>query len=429
MQRPAVTPIARGGFARRAFSKGDQTAPQPGRIRLSSIVTNKMLDNRAATVERIASYLANREALSIGDGSGVIGQLEDELRRVVAHKRVLTTSSGTAALHSAFLALNLPAGSEVAVGALGFHASFTPAAHAGLTPVVVDVDPLTGTMDPAALEQAIGPRTRAVVVTHLWGHPAQMEQIRQICDLRDLVLVEDCSHAYLSSLAGVPVGSWGEIAVWSMQANKTLSAGEGGFLATDDGILYERAVLAGHYRGRAATQIQSPELRIFSETGMGLKYRLHPLAAILGLGELATLKQRVERRRQVLARVNSALPATLLEPQYVGADVVMGGWFAFRPAIARHAAIDVDNLVGLAGKQGLPIHRPTPFRLDDLPLVRHPFPQVAIATTWQPRIAGDLPGVRQYMSGRLSVRVDEGAEPREVDALIDGLHVLAANLG
>jgi perosamine synthetase len=198
------------------------------------------------TVDEVSRYLAQGGPLSIGDGSGIIERLERLLEELLSVENVLTCSSGTAALHSAYLALDLPTGSEVIAPVTTFHASITPALHCGLSPVLADVEPETGNLSPTALREAITNRTSCVVVTHNLGHPAELDEISEICRKHELRLIEDCSHAYLSVYRGKPVGTVGDIAVWSMQAAKTLVAGEGGFLASKDRGLFERACLAGH---------------------------------------------------------------------------------------------------------------------------------------------------------------------------------------
>jgi perosamine synthetase len=180
----------------------------------------------------VGEYLARGGPLSVADGSGVIGELEELLCGLLGVENSLTFSSGTAALHCGYLALDLEPGSEVIAPVLGFHAAVTPALHCGLSPVLVDVDPASGTMSPAALRAAITSRTRCVTVVHYLGHPAEMDEITAICREHGLALAEDCSHAYLSSYRGKPVGTFGDFAAWSMHETKALPAGEGGFLAT-----------------------------------------------------------------------------------------------------------------------------------------------------------------------------------------------------
>ena len=133
-----------------------------------------------SAIEAVTRYLRQGRHLSIGDGSGIIVQLE-RLEDLLSVSNLLTCSSGTAALHSTYMALDLPPGSELIDPVTTFHASSTPALHCGLSPVLVDVEPDTGNLSPTALREAITERSRCVVVTHNLGHPAELDEIIEIC--------------------------------------------------------------------------------------------------------------------------------------------------------------------------------------------------------------------------------------------------------
>ncbi|MFD7817721.1 aminotransferase class V-fold PLP-dependent enzyme [Streptomyces sp. NPDC059785] len=377
----------------------------------------------ADTVEEVARYLRQGNPLSIGDGSGIIERLEHRLEELLGIQNVLTCSSGTAALHSAYLALDLPTGSEVIAPVTTFHASVTPALQCGLSPVLVDVDPDNGNISPAALRAAITERTRCVVVTHNLGHPVELDEIAEICRTHGLRLIEDCSHAYLSTYRGRPVGTVGDVAVWSMQAAKTLVAGEGGFLATKDRAIFERACLAGHYRGRSEKQITDPRLRAFADTGLGLKYRLHPLAAVIAWSEAGHLVERVARRRRLLTRLSTRLTGIPgVQPPRVRDEVTMGGWFSYRPTLVPSGgcpAEDYERIVGALQEAGVPAHRPSIGSLDAMPLFTTPPPLDHAVATWRPRLCGPFDGARAYEKNRLSVTVTASDTLDRIEAYAD----------
>ncbi|WP_329529553.1 aminotransferase class V-fold PLP-dependent enzyme [Streptomyces sp. NBC_01462] len=369
--------------------------------------------------EALAQYVRGGGQLSIADGSGVIGRLEAQLSDVLGLSNTLTFASGTAALHAAYLALDLPPGSEV-IGAVNtFHASLTPAAHCRLNAVLVDVEPDTGTMSPAALEAAIGPMTRCVTVTHYLGHPAEMDKIAEICRARDLRLIEDFSHAVLSTWQGRPVGMFGDIAVGSLQARKTLVAGEGGILGTRLRSLYERAVLAGHYRGRALA-LEDEALRVFGETGLGLKMRMHPLAAVVALANAERLVERVAARTALLERFSRLLePVPGVRPPVVRPGAGMGGWFSYRPQIQTlqlKRGADTDGYLRSLQAAGVPAHYPSIGSLQDMPMFTDPVPMRAAAGTWCPRLCGPFPGAAAFDAGRISVTVTPHDSPQTIDA-------------
>ncbi|WP_129789147.1 DegT/DnrJ/EryC1/StrS family aminotransferase [Promicromonospora panici] len=242
-------------------------------------------------------------ATSIPDRSGVIADLEDRLAEYFGVRYAVLASSGTAALHSAYAALGLGDGDEVIVPAYTFHATATPLFHLRARPVLVDCD-LLGNIDPKMVEAAITPATKAIVVTHMWGVPAQLERLVAIADSHGLDLVEDGSHAHGATYDGRKVGSFGKAAAFSMNGPKPLSAGEGGFVLTDDEETYYRTLLHGQYNKRCRTEIPKDHpLSAYAVTGMGLKLRIHPLAAALASDQLDHLDARLVGRRRIADRM------------------------------------------------------------------------------------------------------------------------------
>ncbi|MGW5789214.1 DegT/DnrJ/EryC1/StrS family aminotransferase [Saccharopolyspora sp. NPDC003752] len=261
------------------------------------------IDSR--TAESVVAQL--NTAVSIPDRSGVIAELEERLAAYFGVRHAILTSSGTAALHSSFAALGAVDGHEVIVPAYTFHATCSPLFHLRLKPVLVDCDEL-GNIDPAQIEAAITPHTKAIAVTHMWGVPAQIDKLQEITDRYGLALVEDGSHAHGATVHGRKVGAYGVVAAFSMNGPKPLSAGEGGFVLTDDDETYYRVLLHGQYNKRCRTEIPLDHpLRRFAVTGMGLKLRIHPLAAALALNQLEDLDQRLAGRRKIATRIIAAL--------------------------------------------------------------------------------------------------------------------------
>lgn len=152
----------------------------------------------------------------------------------------VATSYGRMAAYHILKALDLPAGSEVVFPALTFWVVPEMARRAGLTPVFADVDPVTFNLRPEALERAIGPRTRAVVPTHVYGLPCDMDEIMALARRHDLVVVEDCAHSLGATYHGRPVGTFGDAALFSFQVLKPLNTCGGGLAYTRDEALGKR---------------------------------------------------------------------------------------------------------------------------------------------------------------------------------------------
>jgi|GEM_PF-555373 len=226
------------------------------------------------------------ETISIGDNSGSIGALERGWEKTTGRKYAVSFSSGTMALYAAYRALGIHSGDEVILPAYGFFATASPLLSLGAIPIFIDVDE-TGNLDPKCLEKLIGPRTRAIVVSHIFGAPADLVTIQSIANSHNIPLVEDASHALGAQRNGIRAGTSGIVSIFSLQAKKQCPAGEGGILVTDDEDLAARATMTGHFKQRNLNAITSKNpLFPYHITGAGLKLRMHPLAASIGCGML-----------------------------------------------------------------------------------------------------------------------------------------------
>jgi perosamine synthetase len=233
--------------------------------------------------------------LSVSERTGVVAEFEDDFARFHGLRYVMSSNSGTGALHSAFFALDLEPGDEVLAPAYTHLSTVAPMLHANLIPVLCDIDPESGNLDPDNAERQLSPRTRAIVVTHQYGRICEMEAILGLALRHGLRVVEDCSHALGATHGGRLAGTFGDVACFSLQSDKVVPAGEGGMLLTNNPRIFERAALLGHFR--RPTQATSLAYLPFAETGYGLKNRLHPLAAALGAVGLRKLPERILQRR------------------------------------------------------------------------------------------------------------------------------------
>ncbi|MBB5119484.1 cell wall biogenesis protein [Streptomyces eurocidicus] len=255
--------------------------------------------------EAVAAQL--EAAVSIPDRSGVVADFEDALASYLGVRHVATTCTGTAALHSMYAAAGIGPGDEVIVPALTFHATATPLFHLGAHPVLADVDD-RGQLDLGDAAHRITARTRAVVAVHLWGLPEDMDALVSFADGHGLILLEDGSHAHGATWSGRRTGTFGAASAFSLNGPKPLSAGEGGFVATDDNELYYRVLLHGQYNKRCRREIPAGHpLARFAVTGMGLKLRIHPLAASLAHAQLPRLDGYLAGRQAIAARMCAAL--------------------------------------------------------------------------------------------------------------------------
>ncbi len=239
------------------------------------------------------------ESVSIYDNSGVIDRLEGKLSEYFSVDHALLTCTGTAALHSMFAASGIKPGDEIITPAYTFFATATPLFQLGAMPVLVDSGP-DGNIDPEKIAEKISNRTKGIIVTHLWGHPADMAPIVQLATEHGLMLFEDSSHAVGATYNGIKVGTFGDAAAFSMQAQKPLTGGEGGVLLTKDDEIYYRALMFGQYNKRCRIEIPKDHpLHPYATTGMGLKLRIHPLSAAMAEEQLGNLDSVIEERQRI----------------------------------------------------------------------------------------------------------------------------------
>lgn len=414
-----------------AYLGGNKTVPECSQHYVWPVLSS-------ATIKAVNDYLVNREPLSISTKTGIVKALEDAIASYVGVNYVLSTNSGSNALYAAYVSLNLEPGSEVIVQNVTFHASISPAIHCGLTPVIVDVDE-NGNMSVEALEKAITSKTRAVVVNHTWGHPADMDEIVEICKKNNLKLIEDCSHAFGATYNNIKVGNFGDVAVASMQASKTLSAGEGGLLMTNDNLLYQRASLVGHYRGRTEVEVTDENLSPYVHSGMGLKFRIHPIAAVIAYHEFQTFDEKIKNRAKLLDKLSDAFHTIKgIEAPHQKENVTMGSYYGFKPSFVpgelklNGEYIDCDTYIQIMNCEGVEIHRPSVKPLNTLPIFageRCP-PFTFVEKTWKPRISGQLTGSEQYFENRLSLPTFTYPDSEEiVDLYISAFQKVSNLLG
>lgn len=222
---------------------------------------------------------------------------EQDFASYVGAKYALATNSGTAALHSAVAAAGAGPGDEVIVPAYTYLASASCILHNGAKPVFADVDAQTFTLDPEDVKKRITQRTRAIMVVHIHGHPAPMDELCEIAREHDLVVIEDCAQANGAEYRGKKVGGIGDIGCMSFQASKQLACGEGGMLVTNNEELYERAAMVGNHIWKLRAILQREKYRRYTDVGgFGWNYRMHPMLAAIGSVRLRRLDEMNARR-------------------------------------------------------------------------------------------------------------------------------------
>lgn len=206
-------------------------------------------------------------------------------------KHAIGCCNGTVALHLALLAFGVKPDDEVLVPTLTFIATPNAVAHCGARPVFVDSEPETWNIDPSDIENKITERTKGIIAVHLYGHPANMSELRDIARRHNLFVIEDAAEAHGATYDGRRVGSVGDAAIFSFYANKIITMGEGGVVVTDDD---EVAKTARVLRGQG----MDPERRYWHPI-IGYNYRLMNLPAAIGLAQLEQIDERIEDRKRI----------------------------------------------------------------------------------------------------------------------------------
>ena len=314
--------------------------------------------NQVPFIDLQAQYLAYKDEIDaaiarvVSSGGFVQGPevaaLEQELGDYVGVTNVVTCASGTDALYIALRALGIGPGDEVVTTGFSFFATASTIVQAGARPVFVDIDPRTCNLDPARVEDAITPATKAIVPVGLYGQPAKMDEIEAIASRHGLAVIEDAAQSFGGAIGERRSGSLGTIGCTSFYPAKPLGAyGEGGALFTDDDELALRVRQIMNQGQRAG----------YDHVTFGVNARMHAMQAAVLRVKLAHFGDEMSRRQAIAARYTSALRATEgIELPYVPAEYT-SAWAQY--TIRTHRR---DELRSRLGELGIPtsVHYPRP---------------------------------------------------------------------
>lgn len=290
-----------------------------------------------------------------------VAAFENEFASIVDGARCIALNSGTSALHLAFLAGGVGPGDEVIVPSFSFAATANAVSLTGAVPVFVDIETDYFSIDPAAVEAAITPRTKAIMPVHLYGHPSNMTALKAIADKHGLQIYEDAAQAHAASFDGTPVGAWGTAATFSFYPTKNMMSGEGGMITTSSAELERLARMLRN---------QGMERRYENEV-IGFNMRMTDIHAAIGREQLKKLAGWTAKRQANAAFLNEHLTGVVTPPTAPGAVHV------YHQYTVRVVGQDRDAFAAELTKRGVgsgvyyptPIHRLPSFKLDlDLPV-------------------------------------------------------------
>ncbi|MHA1489293.1 MAG: DegT/DnrJ/EryC1/StrS family aminotransferase [Promethearchaeota archaeon] len=263
-------------------------------------------EEKEALMEVIESgYLFRYGDLSNPKFKAKTWNLEKDFAKAMGTKYALAVSSGSSALLTALWALGIGPGDEVIVPGYTFIASITSIIFARAIPILAEVNE-TLTLDPEDVRKKITPRTKAIMLVHMLGNPGHLDQISKIARENDLILIEDCAQACGASFSGKSVGTFGKMGAFSLNVYKTITAGDGGMVVTNDEKLYKRA-FAVHDQGHLPLR-QGVEQG--KRTILGVNFRMNELtAAVAGaqLKKLPQIKERLQKNKKRLKNILSEI--------------------------------------------------------------------------------------------------------------------------
>lgn len=220
-----------------------------------------------------------------------ISCFEEEFSKYVGAGYAAGVSNGTVAIHLALTALGVGEGDEVIVPTFTYVASVNPIVQVGAKPIFVDSSRFDWQISPEDIERKISDKTKCIIVTHLYGHPCDMEKIMRIAERYKLFVVEDCAEAFGSRFKGQHVGTFGDIGTFSFFGNKTITTGEGGMVITNKKDVFEKLV---HLKSQGV----SKEKEYWHDV-VGFNYRMTNIEAAIGLAQLEQADEFLQKKRQI----------------------------------------------------------------------------------------------------------------------------------
>jgi perosamine synthetase len=243
------------------------------------------------TEAEIAAVTAVLRTPHLSLGAQLI-EFENQIARTMGSKYAAAVSSGTAALHLALLAAGIKAGDEVIVPSFAFIAVANAVSYVGALPVFVDIDARTLNLDPSAVQAAITPHTRAIIVVHTFGVPAAMRELQEIAARHNLQLIEDACEAIGGEYDGHKLGSLGRAGVFGFYPNKQITTGEGGVVVSNDPYVIGHArMMRNHGRGPTADR--------FDHQFVGYNYRISEINCALGVVQVQRLPEILQKRAAI----------------------------------------------------------------------------------------------------------------------------------
>ena len=275
-----------------------------------------------------------------------VKRFEEGMAKLAGRTYGVSVSNGSAALEAAVMALELGEGDEVILPAFTIISCAAPIVRAGAVPVLVDADPATFNMRAGEIEQKITPRTKAIMVVHIYGLPCDMDPILKIAEEHHLAIIEDAAEMHGQTYKGRPCGSFGDVSCFSFYPNKHITCGEGGMVLTDDEALAERLKLVRNLFLR-------PKKRYVHEE-LGYNRRMTNLQAAVGCAQLERIEETVKKKRKIGQLYNEMFrDVEGLQLPLVSTDYAENIYWVYGMVLTDDVPIDAEEMMKLLRAEGI----------------------------------------------------------------------------
>lgn len=365
--------------------------------------------------EEVREVVASLKSGWLGTGPKVM-KFQDDFRAYKDAFQAIAVNSCTAALHLSLLGTKLEPGDEVITTPLTFCATVNSILHAGGTPVLADVDPVTMNIDPQQIEAKITPKTKAIIPVHFAGRPCNMDAISAIASEHNLILIEDCAHAIETEYKGRKAGTFGDYGCFSFYVTKNITTGEGGMILTKRQSDCDRLkMLALHGMSKDAWKRFSDEGYVhYQVVEPGYKYNMMDLQAAIGIHQLQKVQRYWERRQEIWQQYDLAfqdLPITI--PAKPEANTVHGYHLYTILVDETVAGISRDEFLTAMHKQNIG----TGVHYQSLP--EHPYYQQALGWSTE-----DYPNAAKIGQRTVSLPLSAKLSDRDVSDVIEAVKMI-----
>lgn len=290
----------------------------------------------------------------------IVQEFEREFNQKLKAEHAIATSSGTASIHAAVLALKFKKGDEVILPSYTYIASLNPLLLHGIRPVFVDIDLDTCNMNLERLQEAISPRTKAILAVHVFGNMCDIDGLLDIAHDKRLLLIEDCAQALGAKFKGKYLGTFGDIGCFSFFENKHLTTGEGGMLITNDSKLsieLKKVINEGEYceDGTPSISHYNPP---FKYSLVGLNYRMSAITASIGIPQIQKIDENVKKRAEIISRYRKYFSDCEYFKFYFNNKNKTPSYFVFNTLFqSKNGLLSRDAFLRLLNSEGVPAMR------------------------------------------------------------------------